>query len=377
MQTTKEPISRAAWLERRRKYLGGSDAAPALGLSPYKSPFDLYQDKLGLSQEPTKEVMERGLILEPLVMRLYERAVGYEVQEGGHLISKEHDFMAATPDGIDGEINSPLQGKTVNWWGRHKWGEEGSRVVPVDIFLQCQHEMAVMGVKRNRLVTLFADTDIFRALVHMVKAGMGLDVVADFVEERSADDRTPVDFLQFPVERDESVIADLVTGEHRFWHEHVLKQVPPADVKAPEKKKTYLDADDKTRPLMKAVMDAQLASKIAKQGYDEAKEPLKVAIGDFSGIIDPDLGKVNFKAGPPHKVTDTGGVILEFAQAHKAKHDAAVKAARTIVNDDAVLLSFKTLDAEGYAAAIEKHSRIERRARSMVPCRKKGKAIKK
>ncbi len=285
--------------------------------------------------------------------------------------------MAATPDGIDGQLNSPIQGKTVNWWGRHKWGEEGSRVVPVDVFLQCQHEMVVMGVKRNRLVTLFADTDIFRALVHMVKAGMGLDVVADFVEERSADDRTPVDFLQFPVERDESVIADLVMGEYNFWHEHVLKQVPPADVKAPEKKKAYLDADDKTRPLMLAVMDAQVASKIAKQTYDEAKEPLKTAIGDFSGIIDPDLGKVNFKAGPPHKVTDTGGVILEFALAHKAKHAAAVKAARTIVNEEAVLLAFKTVDAEGYATAIEKHSRIERRARSMVPYRKKGKSVKK
>ena len=132
-----------------------------------------------------------------------------------------------------------------------------------------------------------------------------------------------------------------------------------------------------TRPLMKAVMDGQVASKIAKQTYDEAKEPLKAAIGDFSGIIDPDLGKVNFKAGPPHKVTDTAGVVLVFEKLHKAWHAAAVKAARTIVNEDAVLLAFKTFDEEGYAAAIETHSRIERRARSMMPYRKKGKPVKK
>jgi predicted phage-related endonuclease len=38
-------IERANWLEVRRQGIGGSDAAAAVGLSPYKSPLELWLEK--------------------------------------------------------------------------------------------------------------------------------------------------------------------------------------------------------------------------------------------------------------------------------------------------------------------------------------------
>lgn len=38
----------AAWLEARSHYIGGSDAAAVLGLNPYKSNLELWQEKTGL-----------------------------------------------------------------------------------------------------------------------------------------------------------------------------------------------------------------------------------------------------------------------------------------------------------------------------------------
>ena len=42
---------RAAWLEGRRRGIGGSDVAAVLGLNPWKTPLDVWNDKLGLSED--------------------------------------------------------------------------------------------------------------------------------------------------------------------------------------------------------------------------------------------------------------------------------------------------------------------------------------
>ena len=42
---------RAAWLEGRRTGIGGSDVAAVLSLNPWKPPLDVWNDKLGLSED--------------------------------------------------------------------------------------------------------------------------------------------------------------------------------------------------------------------------------------------------------------------------------------------------------------------------------------
>lgn len=42
-------LSREEWLQIRNRGLGSSDAAAAIGLSPYKSPLELWLEKTGRS----------------------------------------------------------------------------------------------------------------------------------------------------------------------------------------------------------------------------------------------------------------------------------------------------------------------------------------
>lgn len=370
--TDSEQLSRAEHMERRRGYVGASDAAAAIGLSPYRSPFDLYQDKLGVLPDQPSEPMIRGQILEPLVMRLYERAVGYELEPGGWLVSKEHDFMAASPDGIDTHENSPVQGKAISSWNRYEWGDPDSKVVPRHYFIQTQHEMSVLGVKRNRLAVLFADQETFRALVHMVKVGLDLNVICEFVEAQSEDPKSPVEFSRFPVDRDDSVIADIVEGERIFWFEHLKKKNPPPDEKIPETSKEIIEANDEEREAMQAFKDAGKEVKDAKQRYKEAGLPLKKIIGEKSGISDPDLGKVTYMSGTPTPDVDEAAILVAFEKKHPEQHAAAVERHRTIVNEEGLLAEFKILDPDGYAEALKENTHTVAKARSLHPYWKKA-----
>ena len=48
-------LSHEEWLALRRKGIGGSDHAAIVGLDRYRSPFDVYADKLGLKPEITRQ----------------------------------------------------------------------------------------------------------------------------------------------------------------------------------------------------------------------------------------------------------------------------------------------------------------------------------
>ena len=63
-------MSREEWLERRRKTIGGSDAAGIVGLSKWASPFSVWADKTGRAAEKADtEAMRQGRDLEDYVAR--------------------------------------------------------------------------------------------------------------------------------------------------------------------------------------------------------------------------------------------------------------------------------------------------------------------
>ena len=50
-----DKLSYKDWLQVRRSGIGGSDAAAALGLSPWKSALELWQEKVSGQRQPTQE----------------------------------------------------------------------------------------------------------------------------------------------------------------------------------------------------------------------------------------------------------------------------------------------------------------------------------
>lgn len=85
----------------RKKYLGGADAPVILGLSQYKSPYQLYcEKKNGDIIEPNIK-MRLGLYLEEFIRIETENATGHIIIPNKVTVqSKGHSFLAGTPDGF-------------------------------------------------------------------------------------------------------------------------------------------------------------------------------------------------------------------------------------------------------------------------------------
>lgn len=131
------------WLELRKTKIGASDAPIILGVSPWKTPLQLWEEKLGLREsEPMNEHMRRGHELEPVARAAYNDATG-NLCEPEVVFHPEYEWMMASLDGISPgrdiivEIKCPGEAD-------HITASEGK--VPSKYYPQLQHQMACANV---------------------------------------------------------------------------------------------------------------------------------------------------------------------------------------------------------------------------------------
>ncbi len=249
----------------RTTFIGGSDAAAILGVSPWKTPVDLYLEKLGINApepiSPAKaRAFKRGKRLEPVVLEM----VADKLEEMGHDVQvietnkiykdEEYPFLECEIDAefiVDGEhINSDM--KTVHGFAASEWGEEGTDQMPVYYAAQFMHGLSI--TKRNKC---------------LVAALIGYDDVAVYWLHR--DDET------IQAMRDKSV---------KFWLEHVQKQIPP-DPKVFEDIKHLFPIDrgseiEATNELVMAVSTLR-SVKAQKKALEAEEKALKFAIASYIG----------------------------------------------------------------------------------------------
>ncbi len=179
----------------RSTYIGGSDAAAILGVSPWQTRYQLWAKKTGLIAEqvsPEKEkIFARGKRLEPVILQMFEDESGLKVDHRNRRFSdSEYPFLAAEIDGETGNEN--IDAKTAQPFARHLWGEPGSDEIPIYYAAQFMHGLMVTG----------------RDVCH-VAAMIGLD-----------------DFRIFKIQRDDELIAMIREREVEFWG-MVQNQTPP------------------------------------------------------------------------------------------------------------------------------------------------------
>jgi putative phage-type endonuclease len=132
------------WLEARRKGLGGSDIAGIMGLSPWKSTYQIYMDKKGrIPFEEENDQMKWGKLMEPTLRQFYSNTTGRLVRvPDGIIYHPEYPFLFANPDGITDD-RRVVELKTARY--NKGWGEPGTNEVPDAYALQVQHYMFVLG----------------------------------------------------------------------------------------------------------------------------------------------------------------------------------------------------------------------------------------
>lgn len=192
-------LDRGQWLEVRKGGIGSSDAAAAVGLSPYKSQLELWLEKTGRADTLTEhQGMDDprfwGTLLEPYVAVAYQQKTDRKVRKVNAVL--QHPTLPFMLANIDREvIGCPdvqiLECKTAGEFGSRLW-KDG---VPEYVQLQVQHQLAVTGKAAADVAVLLS--------------GQKLEI--------------------HRIERDEEVIARLVVLESRFWGYVESDTPPPAD----------------------------------------------------------------------------------------------------------------------------------------------------
>lgn len=189
----------ADWHAVRATGIGGSDMAAICGLNPYTSPLEIWLAKVGRpvprADNPTlDEAAENGHDLEPFVASRFTKKTGLPVIDNpGTIRRTDIPWMLVNLDRAtvqDGETGV-VELKTRSSYALDDWVDEP----PTDVQIQVQWQMAVTGWSFGWVACLIGGQ---RTIVHRI-------------------------------ERDEQMIADLLTIGAEFWEQVTTRTQPPID----------------------------------------------------------------------------------------------------------------------------------------------------
>lgn len=300
-------LPREDWLEVRKRGIGGSDAAAAVGLNPYKSQLELWLEKTGRDTElpkpdpsNTREPVYWGTLLEPIVAAAYTQQTGHRVRRVNAILQHAaHPFMLANLDreviGVPGV--QILECKTAGEFGARRW-QDG---VPEYVQLQVQHQLAVAGKQAADVAVLLC--------------GQALEV--------------------HRIERDDALIAQLIELEGQFWRHVETDTPPPGDGSESADRALRCLYPRDTGATVDFSEDRQLsgafADLIAVRGQIESleqaaaklKQGIQQAMGDATRALF-ETGEVTFKRSKDSSSTDLDRLLVDHP--HLAQQYATSKA---------------------------------------------------
>lgn len=252
-------------IQERRLGIGGSDVAAICGLSKYKSPLDVFLEKIGEKEAPQLDnpYIYWGNTLEPIVAHEFSTRTGLIVKEAPDpFVHPEHTFMRANIDRlIEGE-DAFLECKTASSYAKNAWGEDGQDIMPIEYYLQVVHYCAVLNKPKAYVAVLIGGND-FRIMEYH----RNLELEAQVIEaERifwndhvlkyfppNAQTIADLNILVKEVKRDSCLMADSEIEEHWHAYKSIKEQIKELEEKAEEHKTKICVAMDDHEILQDAV----------------------------------------------------------------------------------------------------------------------------
>lgn len=194
----------------RRTGLGGSDLGAILGLNPYRTPFQVWQEKTGRAEPFGGNLQTRfGTHAEQFVADEYTRTTGRQVQRFNTMLRHPtapligHVDRLVIPDGAKRaayrtEIRTDrlLECKTAHALAASRteeWGEAGTDQIPPSYLAQCACYQLLTGCAHADLAVLFGNSD----------------------------------FRVYHITRDPELEALLIDEATRWWRDHIETDTPP------------------------------------------------------------------------------------------------------------------------------------------------------
>lgn len=281
----------------RRTYIGGSDVASILGVSPWKSKFALYQQKIGEWKEeitPQKERdFARGKMFEPVIMEMLIDELEYRghdvvvVDRNRRQKDKDIDFIAAEIDMeliVDGKMmNAEI--KSVRPFMAKYWGEPGTDEIPIAYTAQCLH---------GQMVT-HRDTTVVAALI-------GVD-----------------DLRVHFVNRDEEMINIIRNAEIEFWN-MVQNRIAPDPVTIDDINRLYrcdsgqiMEADAELLTLCTELAHINEDLKSNDAHAETLKSRIKARMGEAALLMHNGQKLVSWKNNKESEKTDWKSAFFALA----------------------------------------------------------------
>lgn len=269
-------MNRDEWLKERRNHLGASDAAAVLGLDPFRSPIDVWVEKVHpeLLDEQENDFLEFGHDVEPAIERRYERETQRTVYhpEPAIVVHPRYPELACTPDGLSDTPDAIVVEYKFQKWS-DTFGAEGSDEIPDNYLTQVCHQMAC--------------TNRERADVAVMPGAPPIRVYRAY--------------------RDRELENQLIDRLRAWWADHVVKGIEPAiDASAgwssylakkyPVSKGEIVKCDDPTT-ISYVKSYSQVCAEIEKweQLKEHNKNSIKAFIGENDGLVTPDGTKITWR----------------------------------------------------------------------------------
>lgn len=185
---------RADWLEARKGYLGGTDIAAIIGQNKYKTPYDVYAEKVLGERSEAGRKAAAGTALEPLVRQWYQEETGTTIHQLREpVFHPVHPMLAANIDGVIEGV-CVIEIKTYDFSSSSSWGEANTDQVPIHYWCQAQWYTGIIRLPYCIIVAL---------------------------------DRGTMEYQLYRVDHSPVVFTQLVDAALTFWNDHVAIKSPP------------------------------------------------------------------------------------------------------------------------------------------------------
>lgn len=188
-------------LIKRKLGIGGSDAAAVMGKCPWKTSLEVYLDKLSPTiEQEDKDCFWWGNSIEEKTLKWYERKTGETLlpyNDDTKKFFKEHHevytWMRANIDGYILNKNIIVEAKASGQAWSPEWGTPGTDEIPDYYLITCAHYRIIYDAPKVDLPVFFNIHD---------------QRIYTYYENKELEKK-------------------IIEGERAFWHDNVLKKVPP------------------------------------------------------------------------------------------------------------------------------------------------------
>ena len=283
-----------AWEKLRMSGIGGSDVAVIMGYNPWKKPYALYCEKVGLvppEDLSENEAVEWGTKLEPIVAQKFSEVTGKKLKRWGTVCNPDAPWQMANFDRLIVGEDCGLECKTANAFKKEEW--EGDSV-PDAYYCQCEWYCFLSGLSGWWIACLIGGQHF--------------------------------EYKYIP--RNDAFIQDMLEKVTDFWENYVLAKVPP-DVDGSESstealKKAYSSSNgmeialpSQANELFLRLDELDKTLALVKEQQEQAKNQLKLMLGDNEiGVIGD--RKVTWKTQKARATIDSKKLQKEYAEAYQA-----------------------------------------------------------